>query len=283
MRHHFTIYIFLSFVIFSTSAVAKDKVDHLLQKQSALTRQHLNDSGFFKSAIEKALDESLEKPNLCNKAIESGVFKSKQVKDRWKEFSSFAGNNSILNGLKNVPASISQNSATESKSRSYLTETEAGRVLTRTGSKCKVEINTLSKGLCFLRSTAVAGVVAEDFPKVPVLKIWLVGPIISNGESWKYHTAPLIPVLNSQTQKIEWMVFDTLLPQPMTPDSWTHNFVSMGSPCGKAEVFISDTSKLGPNNNLTFSNKLLKASIKDWTKWENAVEKVVGEVNVCSE
>jgi|GEM_PF-5391827 len=256
---------------------AENTIDPLLAHQSKITRTVLKNSMFSRDKkLTEALNESATAPNFCETALKHGTNDETPVKNLWDEFYNFHGNDDILKSLEKVPKEITdqanQRTPAAPDQRKYLTEFEAKQLLEQSKAACAIEMKDLGGGICFLRSSTVAMSLAEDFPSVPLLKIWMVGPMEFGNESWKYHTVPVIPVLNSKTGKVEWQVFDTLLsPQLASASSWANTYVQRGTRCGRTELFLSDSSRKGPYANDGFE----KAPEPDIRAVENAAGLVI--------
>lgn len=123
-------------------------------------------------------------------------------------------------------------------------------------------------GACFLRATFIAHEVSQKYPRVPVIKAWLYGSMMSQSDKWPYHVAPLVPVQSNGA--VQWMVLDTLLASsgPVSLEEWVELTHQEHSFTSEVKLFFSAADRVGAAFNITLEQLLYT---QYGTTWEQAL------------
>ncbi len=171
-------------------------------------------------------------------------------KKNGQSFNAFLSSNSRQ--FKKINNSNSQMNGLKPSSDKVLSLQHAQEMLGSSDTTCKSYIDN-KNGKCFLNSTHTANEVAQKFPNVPVMKVWLFGTLRGKTEkhNWTYHVAPAVPVKVSG--KIEWMVLDTLLSDkgPLSVKDWTQEIHHQNTFSSKVSMYFSAADRIGSGYNTT--------------------------------
>jgi hypothetical protein len=129
--------------------------------------------------------------------------------DKKYDFSLFEQQN--FQELRAIERSNQSLRNSELKREEYLTQEEANSFLTKSSEVVKkvprmVKLEKI--GICFIHATHISSELFQQYPKLPVKKVWLSGPMFNEATNsrWMYHVAAAVPVKGSKG--VEWKVLD---------------------------------------------------------------------------